>query len=493
MSALVGYRAGGRNECARAPRAGWAAWAAAGFGQSLVLTSLSSRLRTNWVDMDQPAGDAIAPPAPAPLDQLSRPAGAKQERQARLLWFVFVLLGLGILLPWNAVVNASAYFRMRLHYDNIAFVFSVAYMLPNLVGLFIVLWVEKYISSRLRAMGGLAVYVLLMIALPLQRSLAVTVFLVCVLGFLDAFVQSAIFAVASQFGAAPIEAMMVGLGVAGVLVTVLYIFALYVSTSAGAAETLAAELFFTSAGIVLLCCLAAAVVAYRLLAQRQPAGAAADVVEEVREDSSAVALAAPTTAASTPVIAPAIGRVEHIVAICKQIKLEMCVVIGNFVITLALFPGLTFRIPSTVPALNACPTSGPCPQGVGSSPVSFGIWLVFVFSLFDLVGRFVPRSARLQMSRVGLAWFTASRLVFLVLFMVQIRPRVIRSDGFAILVEALFALSNGYVGTLVMIYGPMRVTGARDRELAGIIMVVALTVGLTLGVSLGYAVAAVFL
>lgn len=63
-------------------------------------------------------------------------------------------------------------------------------------------------------------------------------------------------------------------------------------------------------------------------------------------------------------------------------------------------------------------------------------------------------------------------------------PQVINSDLFMYASMILFGLSNGYLGTLAMMYGPARV-GVFDKEQAGTVMVFCLTIGLTSGVWTG--------
>lgn len=71
-----------------------------------------------------------------------------------------------------------------------------------------------------------------------------------------------------------------------------------------------------------------------------------------------------------------------------------------------------------------------------------------------------------------------------VLFAAAATRQVINSDLFMYASMILFGLSNGYLGTLAMMYGPARV-GVFDKEQAGTVMVFCLTIGLTSGVWTG--------
>jgi equilibrative nucleoside transporter 1/2/3 len=70
---------------------------------------------------------------------------------------------------------------------------------------------------------------------------------------------------------------------------------------------------------------------------------------------------------------------------------------------------------------------------------------------------------------------------------------VFESSWWALLIMTCMALSNGYVSTLSMIYGPQRVEYGPDSEIAGSIMILALTFGLFSGSMLSYFVAFVVL
>lgn len=64
---------------------------------------------------------------------------------------------------------------------------------------------------------------------------------------------------------------------------------------------------------------------------------------------------------------------------------------------------------------------------------------------------------------------------------------VFSSSAWPLLFMACMALSNGYVSTLAMIYGPQRIDKASsDSEIAGSVMILALTCGLFTGSMLAY-------
>jgi solute carrier family 29 (equilibrative nucleoside transporter), member 1/2/3 len=64
---------------------------------------------------------------------------------------------------------------------------------------------------------------------------------------------------------------------------------------------------------------------------------------------------------------------------------------------------------------------------------------------------------------------------------------VFSSTAWPLLFMAAFALSNGYLSTLSMIYGPQRIDqSGPDSEIAGAVMILALTFGLFSGSMVAY-------
>lgn len=85
----------------------------------------------------------------------------------------------------------------------------------------------------------------------------------------------------------------------------------------------------------------------------------------------------------------------------------------------------------------------------------------------------------------NLPWLTLIRIIFIPLFLMSLPGyKVFESDVWMYLFMIGMGLTNGYAGTLLMMFGPERV-GVFDKEQAGTVMVFTLTVGLTVGVWAG--------
>ena len=152
--------------------------------------------------------------------------------------------------------------------------------------------------------------------------------------------------------------------------------------------------------------------------------------------------------------------------VLKKVWLMGFTVWSVFFVTLSLFPGMTFVIPST-------------PSDFPHDPAWFAVINIFIFQVFDFVGRILPRWLVIIKPRV--LWiFSVSRVLFGALFILCIIPAshpIFPSNWAAFVIMVFFALSNGYFGTLAMMFGPNTVDD-HEKDTAGMIMSVFLQLGI---------------
>jgi equilibrative nucleoside transporter 1/2/3 len=168
-------------------------------------------------------------------------------------------------------------------------------------------------------------------------------------------------------------------------------------------------------------------------------------------------------------------RVLHI------IKSDVFSVWFVFTVTISLFPGISAEIRPLL--LKSCSN-----QGV-FSVATFTACLFVAFNLLDLCGRSSAGFIQL-ISKSFLPYAATCRLIFIPLFLLcnisGSRFHILFEHSFwPLLFMSLMAFSNGYISTLAMIYGPSRVEH-HDSEIAGSIMILALTAGLFSGAMLAY-------
>jgi len=150
--------------------------------------------------------------------------------------------------------------------------------------------------------------------------------------------------------------------------------------------------------------------------------------------------------------------------ILKRIWPEALNVFLTFFITLTLFPGTLLLIPSR--------------NGINAE--WFGIFLIFTFQVFDFIGRTAPRFVTFPSA--NFLWIpTVARFAFFACFILAKDNKVFTNDYWTLSLDALMAITNGYFGTLAMMYAPSRVED-HERETAGNIMAFMLNLGIFAGV-----------
>jgi equilibrative nucleoside transporter 1/2/3 len=116
------------------------------------------------------------------------------------------------------------------------------------------------------------------------------------------------------------------------------------------------------------------------------------------------------------------------------------------------------------------------------------------FNLFDFLGRIAAGAVHVKADggRCVPLW-SILRIVFVPLFLLchfKDNTPFFKSDAFPITIMAVFAFTNGLVGSLCMMYGPLRVA-SESSGTAAQIMAFSLTSGLAIGSCLSFALVAV--
>lgn len=70
---------------------------------------------------------------------------------------MFILFGIGALLPWNAVLTALDFFIQSFPNYNPAFIFGLTLNAPNFVFNFVGILLARHVSLKLRFVGGLVI------------------------------------------------------------------------------------------------------------------------------------------------------------------------------------------------------------------------------------------------------------------------------------------------------------------------------------------------
>jgi len=149
------------------------------------------------------------------------------------VYFVFILQGIGMNLPWNVFITAVSYFHARLATtavaDTFENTFSFTYTLSNLLFMLAVVMNARQsffnmrgsvvIPQTITALIFAASTALVYIDVYPNTFFSITVLFVSFTGVSAALVQSGIFGLAGRFPPIYTQAVMAGQGIAGVIVS----------------------------------------------------------------------------------------------------------------------------------------------------------------------------------------------------------------------------------------------------------------------------------
>jgi len=361
---------------------------------------------------------------------------------------IFVAQGIGLMLPWNAFISAADYFTY-LYGNTFLFFISLAFNYSGVLTFATLMKLLPRFTFTTRVMTSLSIFFVVLIIIPLldstptKVSISITLVGVFVTGFAAVVIQSTITGLAALFPPEYVGGTMSGCGVAGIIAILLRVITkVSFSQSPSGFQASGRLFFFLGAGFVAVCAVAF------LFLMRLPV-TQYHLTNYYKLNTSGNAHAA---------------HEASFTVIIRKIWREGFSIFATFFVTLSLFPGITSLVQSNNDNL---------------SPDWFSILFTGLFMLGDWVGRTAPRWFHIFSPRV-LPIPTLARLVFFPLLMFCIKPHIISSDVVSCIIMLLFALSNGYISTLGMIYGPQKVA-PHEKELAGIILVGCLITGIIVG------------
>lgn len=436
------------------------------------------------------------------------------------VWLIFFTLGLGTLLPWNFFMTATMYFTSRLGEPAISRmasdagdgnnsfintlnstearalapqrtqlqnkfnnVMTLCAMLPLLIFTCLNSILHSRIPQKIRIAGSLAaifvVFLLTAIFVKVEFSpgtfFTVTMVKIVFINSFGALLQGSLFGLAALFPASYTAPIMSGQGLAGTFAA----FAMICAIASGSElEDSAFGYFITACVVVLLALLSYLVLPklefYRYYTSENLNNTASNGTDmELKKD---LLKGDPATEAG--------GKAEQgkpsIINILKKIwvlALSVCLV---FAVTIGIFPAVTADVKSTV--------AGDSSWGMYFIPVS----CFLLFNMFDWAGRSITtRFMWPGKDSKLLPIMVAARLIFWPLFMMcnviprQYMPNLLNHDAWYICIMIIFALSNGYLASLCMCFGPKKVDGY-EAETAGAIMAFFLSLGLALGAGFSF-------
>ncbi|XP_053398380.1 equilibrative nucleoside transporter 3-like [Mercenaria mercenaria] len=406
-----------------------------------------------------------------------------------LVYLIFYLLGLGSLAPWNFFITASEYFKYKLrnttqpeseyldpqYETELQAMFEsylvVANTIPNLAFNFITALIIQRICLKTRMIFSL-VLVILMFVLTVSlvkidtdtwqsAFFSVTLVTAVLISSGGSILGASLFGLASLFPSQYVQATMTGQAMGGVFAAV----ANLVTLAIGSHVVDSGLVFFMFAVFMAVLTFIGYGCLYCIGYSKY----------HILEIGSTIAIDVNSHEDDVNYIDPDHGC-SYYINILKKVWKEGLSVCFVFLVTLSCFPAIT----SSIVSVEKTPTEW--------SEKYFSALVCFLlFNCGDWSGRSVAGSV--QWPKYGqsniLLVFSVLRVVFIPLLMFcnaqpRTSPMMFHSDVFPVVFILLLGLTNGYFGTLAMMYGPRRVPPEK-AESTGAMMSTFLTTGLVSG------------
>ena len=429
----------------------------------------------------------------------------RASSDARSLYFAFWAIGAGFLCPYNALVTASDYFSSFLGAKS-PYLIAACLIVPNIS---VLLWQAKYGlpgTMTTRIAGGFVVFAGMCVFVGYLKVLWAILLSAVGIGFVTAVVQGSTFELAGMCAPEHMAAVSAGTAVGAIIICLIRL-AIMGATKDGHDDSHSKRsiliYFYVSMGLCLLCAAIYVFVikpsktihAYLHKGGYEAEDAADDEDVLGGGDAEAHLLEQPITDVAvdgdyggTADAKAALGDGTtdgdvKLISLVRACKWEAATVFMNFLVTLAIFPGMIASLPT---------------EGLG--PGWFMVINLLIFNATDFVGKTLLSFDALRLrpgASPAVCVVSFLRCLFIVAFALMLSPQpsaahphaepVIGSKmakWWAPLMCALLGFTNGYVGTYALVVSPGRV-GERQRGRVGAMMVFFLTFGLCIGSWIG--------
>eukprot|EP00041_Stephanoeca_diplocostata_P029188 m.855386 g.855386 ORF g.855386 m.855386 type:complete len:539 (+) comp23509_c0_seq2:190-1806(+) len=398
-----------------------------------------------------------------------------------LAYMIFYLQGVGCLVPWNAFITVDTYWKSRLEgsafQSNVLPYFTTTFQLVN-IGLLVC---ATNLMNRITLKWRIGLPLFLQFAIfcvilymckwdmPPDEFFYITLTCVVLSAATTSFFQGGLFGLSGMLPFKYTQALMGGQGLGGVGIAVMNILTIsFVDNPDDAAY-----IFFWVAVAVLFLCNATFLILVQLPVVQFYSKAA---------KSRNTELSVSTTAKKST----SVGQIMY------QIAPMAFSVAFVFTVTLAVFPAVAANIQSNS-------------TGSYATKLFVPVFCFLGFNLGDWIGRTIAGRPSLRWpppEKPSLMKYPVlCRVVLIPLFMLcntdtsslsptQVVPNLITPDAIPYILMLITGVSNGYWGTLCMMYGPGMVA-SEDSERAGSLMLLSLVVGLLMGSVMAFAILAI--
>ncbi|XP_018083104.1 equilibrative nucleoside transporter 3 [Xenopus laevis] len=405
-------------------------------------------------------------------------------------YIIFFILGVGASLPWNFFCTAKHYWIFKFRNctdaplierhdvsdisDYFESYFSIASAVPSVPCLILNFFLVNRVSSKVRILSSLVVMLLIFILTAVLAKIdtsawtkeffVLTLSCVVILSGASNILAASIFGVTGQFPMKNSQALISGQAMGGTISALAAILDLTVASNV----TDSALAYFLTAVIFTLICIIMYLILPRMEYSRYYLNISNDRPPSSSLESASAGNSHSTLEGNSPPIGPILRKVR-VLATC---------LFYNFFISIIIFP----TISASIESVNS--ESG----SIWTTKYFTPITCFFIYNFADFCGRQI--TAWIQSpgpnSKI-LPTLVFLRTLFIPLFMFcNYQPRkhinkvLFQSDVYPVLFISLLGLSNGYLGTLSMIYGP-KVVPKELAEGTAIIMSFFLGLGLAVG------------
>ncbi|NXP79396.1 S29A3 protein, partial [Ramphastos sulfuratus] len=416
-------------------------------------------------------------------------------------YVIFFLLGIGSLLPWNFFITAKHYWMYKLQNcsvqagptgqapsdlrDFFESYISIASTVPSVLCLIGNFLLVNKVPASVRILSSLflmlSVFLVITVLVKVNTStwttqfFALTIGCVVVVSSASTVFTSSIFGLSSCFPMKNLQALISGQAMGGTISAV----ASVIDLAAAADVTDSALAYFLTADIFIIVCIMVYLLLPRLeysryyMSRQKESPSVATVLpdgsareEEEAEDTRDASFL--TKNAAIPPLRPILQ---------KTALLGFCL-FYIFFISIIIFPSLSSNIESVSKS-----SGSPWSTKYFAPLTSF-----LLYNFADWCGRQITAWIQVPGPKSKLLpALVLLRTIFLPLFILSnyqprahIRTVVFNQDIYPVVFTVLLGLSNGYLGTLVMVYGP-KIVPKELAEAAGVVMTFYLMLGLAMG------------
>lgn len=405
-----------------------------------------------------------------------------------LVYIIFFLMGIGSLLPWNFFITAKHYWLYKLSNrtqgstqeeersalsDYFESYLAIASTVPSVLCLILNYVLVNRMSPNVRILCSLFVILVVFVVTTVLVKVDVsdcrveffvgTLASVAIVSGASNLFSGSVFGISGHFPMRISQALISGQAMGGTLSAVASIADLALAKDV----TNSALAYFLTADVFILLCIVAYLLLPRLAYSRHYMLAASCTGPGVLGEGGAAA-AGSGSAVSIPPLQP----------ILRKTWVLGLSVFYVFCISIMVFPAVS----SGIQSVNK-DTGSPWTTTYFVPLTSF-----LLYNVADFCGR--QATAWLQVpgptSRVLPTLVLCRTIIVPLIMFCNFQPRdhlhtvLFRHDVFPVIFNCILGLSNGYLGTLPMIYGP-KVVPRELAEATGVVMSFFLTVGLAVG------------